>query len=146
MEHGQCQDWSFSSCRSHISLSTDIDELGKQVGFVPPEQLYLDNRLEFKFKDTQFKIEFSAADALRTVLPSDWTFMPRNYFGKFEKDQVVVNPVENESVEMDMELLSRKDPIVFYSNVVLFEDELHDHGHCTLSVKTVRLIVFFKDI
>jgi hypothetical protein len=67
----------------------------------------------------------------------DWTFIPRNYFGKFERDGVDLEKVDDENAKIDMDLLMKKDPILFYSSVVLFEDELHDHGHCTLSVKTV---------
>ncbi len=32
--------------------------------------------------------------------------------------------------------MKRRDPILFYDELVLFEDELHDHGTAQLSVKT----------
>jgi type 2A phosphatase activator TIP41 len=135
METAQFNDWKFSSLQTHISLSTEIDELAKQLRFVPPEQLYLSNFL--KFEHPRVQIRFSAQDALQTVPHDDWTFIPRNYFGKFERDGVDLEKVDDENAKIDMDLLMKKDPILFYSSVVLFEDELHDHGHCTLSVKTV---------
>eukprot|EP00475_Leptophrys_vorax_P003088 TRINITY_DN11797_c0_g1_i1.p2 TRINITY_DN11797_c0_g1~~TRINITY_DN11797_c0_g1_i1.p2 ORF type:complete len:289 (-),score=69.30 TRINITY_DN11797_c0_g1_i1:897-1763(-) len=48
----------------------------------------------------------------------------------------VTNPVTDGNVQIDMDMLKRRDPILFYDSVVLYEDELHDHGHCTVSVKT----------
>jgi type 2A phosphatase activator TIP41 len=50
----------------------------------------------------------------------------------------VVNPVTDPKVQIDMDLLKRRDPILWYDSVVLYEDELHDHGHCTVSATTVR--------
>jgi type 2A phosphatase activator TIP41 len=36
--------------------------------------------------------------------------------------------------------LSRQDPILFYAEVPLFEDELHDNGASSL---IVRIVIFF---
>ena len=41
---------------------------------------------------------------------------------------------------LDFELLVKKDPILFYDEVVLYEDELADHGMSIYSVKTVKII------
>ena len=42
-----------------------------------------------------------------------------------------------------MKLLARQDPaldqILYYDDVGLFEDELHDNGDCTLNVRIVSL-------
>ena len=38
---------------------------------------------------------------------------------------------------IDMEKLKKRDPIHFYDDVLLFEDELSDHGTSILSVKVV---------
>lgn len=71
----------------------------------------------------------------------DWTFTSI-YRGtlKADCDSVVVEPTEE--LKIDYERLKRRDPIRFYDEVVLFEDELHDCGHCTVSVKTVRAVYF----
>lgn len=40
--------------------------------------------------------------------------------------------------------LARQDePILFYDDVTLFEDELHDNGVANLSVKIVRTVLSF---
>ena len=36
-----------------------------------------------------------------------------------------------------MELLTRQDPMVFFSEIHFFEDELNDFGHCAVNVKLV---------
>lgn len=45
--------------------------------------------------------------------------------------------------EIPMKLLARQDPaldqILYYDDVGLFEDELHDNGDCTLNVRIVSL-------
>ena len=38
---------------------------------------------------------------------------------------------------IDVEKLKRKDKILFYVDLTLFEDELHDNGIASLSVKMV---------
>jgi hypothetical protein len=38
--------------------------------------------------------------------------------------------------------LTRPDPILFYAEIPLFEDELHDNGGCNLLVRIVRLTFF----
>ena len=39
--------------------------------------------------------------------------------------------------------LTRPDPILFYAEIPLFEDELHDNGSSILLVRIVRLIPMF---
>ena len=36
---------------------------------------------------------------------------------------------------IDRELLMRREPILFYDELDLYESELDDHGMCTLSIK-----------
>ena len=45
--------------------------------------------------------------------------------------------VEASDERIDMERLKVRDKISFYSDVILFEDELHDSGCSVLSVKIV---------
>ena len=45
--------------------------------------------------------------------------------------------VEASDERIDMERLKVRDNISFYSDVILFEDELHDSGCSVLSVKIV---------
>lgn len=43
------------------------------------------------------------------------------------------------STEIDLSKLTSPDPILFYDEVLLFEDELGDNGTSILSIKVVRL-------
>lgn len=107
------------------------------------------------------KIEFNALDALRSVKnckqqlqvacaeawketrpesngldeikPYDWSFAT-DYQGTFnEKIRC-----EDTDEKLDIFKLMRKERILFYHELTLFEDELHDHGIATCSVKVVR--------
>ena len=48
--------------------------------------------------------------------------------------------VEASDERIDTERLKVRDKIGFYSDIILFEDELHDSGCSMLSVKIVRHI------
>jgi len=50
----------------------------------------------------------------------------------------VCDKVEASDERIDTDRLKVRDKISFYSDVVLFEDELHDSGCSVLSVKIVR--------
>ena len=70
------------------------------------------------------------------VKPFDWSFTT-DYSGtmndKFR--------VEKTDQKIDMFKLMKREPILFYHDLTLFEDELHDHGISVLSVKVVGVIL-----
>ncbi|CAH2240277.1 jg10518 [Pararge aegeria aegeria] len=70
--------------------------------------------------------------------PFDWTFST-DYKGTLSNDIAV----ETTNQIIDFELLKRKDQILFYHDLTLFEDELHDHGISKLSVKIVSILSFY---
>lgn len=45
--------------------------------------------------------------------------------------------MEETDERIDLEKLKRKDKILFYVDLTLFEDELHDNGIASLNVKMV---------
>ena len=63
----------------------------------------------------------------------DWTYTT-NYFGTFVKNGEKLTP-EQTDLKIDYELLRRRDPILFYDAVDLFEDDLFDNGITHLSAK-----------
>ncbi|CAG5056004.1 unnamed protein product [Parnassius apollo] len=83
-------------------------------------------------------IEVACAEAWQESRPNagkkkqcfDWTFST-DYKGTLS-DNVLVEPTDE---LIDFELLKQKDQILFYHDLTLFEDELHDHGISKLSVK-----------
>ncbi|XP_045534026.1 TIP41-like protein [Papilio machaon] len=83
-------------------------------------------------------IEVSCAEAWQESRPDaekkkqnfDWTFST-DYKGTLS-DKIVVEPTDE---TINFEILKQKDQILFYHDLTLFEDELHDHGISKLSVK-----------
>lgn len=69
------------------------------------------------------------------VKPFDWTFSS-DYQGTIGEGFVV----EPTDVKLDIFKLMKKEAILFYHDLTLFEDELHDHGIASCSVKIVSLI------
>lgn len=69
---------------------------------------------------------------LEEVKPYDWSFAT-DYQGTFN-DLV---RCEDTDEKIDIFKLMKKERILFYHDLTLFEDELHDHGIATCSVKIV---------
>ncbi|ULU02897.1 hypothetical protein L5515_005310 [Caenorhabditis briggsae] len=124
-----------------------------------PEMVFARNCLRIHFQSTGF-IEFNTLDALKMVIsdrlpdvqvgassawqssrkdriqeiqnhqkPFDWTFTT-HYKGTV--NGLKVTPTTE---RIDMERLKRRDAIAFSSSVILFEDELADHGIAQLSAR-----------
>lgn len=65
------------------------------------------------------------------VKPFDWTFTT-DYTGTTSGFEI-----EETNERIDMDKLRQKDKIMFYNDLTLFEDELHDNGIAVSSVKIV---------
>lgn len=74
-------------------------------------------------------------DAEKPKRTFDWTFST-DYRGTLTNN-IIVEPTD-ESINLD--ILKRKEQILFYHDLTLFEDELHDHGISKLSVKIVSIL------
>ncbi|KAM3968081.1 TIP41-like protein [Aphomia sociella] len=72
----------------------------------------------------------SRPDAEKKKRTYDWTFST-DYKGTIT-DNIVIEATD-ESINYD--LLKQKEQILFYHDLTLFEDELHDHGISKLSLK-----------
>lgn len=68
------------------------------------------------------------------VSPFDWTFTT-NYKGTIVQEKSASLKVSTTTDRIDIEKLKRREPINFYDDVLLFEDELSDNGTSMLSVK-----------
>lgn len=66
-----------------------------------------------------------------TVFDYDWTYTPQSFSGTIEGSFTCVNSDE----EIDFNRLKQQDPILFFDENILFEDELGDNGISLLSVK-----------
>lgn len=69
------------------------------------------------------------------VKPFDWTFSTE-YDGTIN-DSFRVEPT---SEKIDIFKLMKKEPMLFYNELTLYEDELHDNGISACTVKIVSVI------
>ncbi|KAJ3107836.1 hypothetical protein HDU97_003184 [Phlyctochytrium planicorne] len=65
------------------------------------------------------------------VKPYDWTYTT-DYDGTLTSPNHSFEPTTD---TIDIERLKRQDPILFYDEVVLYEDELDDNGACVVNVR-----------
>ena len=66
------------------------------------------------------------------IKPYDWTFST-TYAGSFPAQSMFEETEEG----IDIEKLTRPDPILFYREFILYEDELADNGSAVLSTRIV---------
>jgi type 2A phosphatase activator TIP41 len=137
----------------------ELERLEAILSIPFPEMLFGNNRLELVTPHHQL-IYFDAVEALKLVAltdsvkvsiaekwterskrnhgditkvikPYDWTYTT-HYKGSVEKGEF--GPTQQ---QIDTEKLLRKDPILFYNDVILYEDELGDNGCAFLNVRVV---------
>uniref|UniRef100_A0A3P9M0Z1 TIP41-like protein n=1 Tax=Oryzias latipes TaxID=8090 RepID=A0A3P9M0Z1_ORYLA len=154
--------WKVTSAKNHIMKSKDVERLGEEISMpCLPEMLFGDNVLRIQHADG-YGIEFNAIDALKrvnnmddavkvacaqewqesradsehskeVVKPYDWTYTT-DYRGTLLGEEMQMKVTET-SERIDMEKLKARENIMFFDEVLLFEDELHDHGVSKISVK-----------
>ncbi|XP_008331714.1 TIP41-like protein [Cynoglossus semilaevis] len=154
--------WKVTAAKNHIMKSKDIERLGGEMKLPSlPEMLFGDNVLRIQHTDG-YGIEFNAIDALRrvnnmedavkvacaqewqesraesehskeVVKPYDWTYTT-DYRGTLIGEETQMK-VSETTERIDMEKLKAREQIMFFDEVLLFEDELHDHGVSMISVK-----------
>ena len=74
------------------------------------------------------------------VKPYDWTYSTK-YNGTNASDKEHLQFQSSMEETIDIEQLKRPDPILFYNENILFEDELADNGTASLTTKVVRLVL-----
>lgn len=138
-----------------------IDVMTKKLGITPPEMIFGDNMVRVEHGNSGWSIEFNAFDALdrvdktgdkmfkvsyskewqqnrqkqfedikEVVKPFDWSYST-DYKGSVS-DAPAFQPTDS---PIPLELLRRPDPIHFFDEVMLYEDELADNGIAMLSCK-----------
>ncbi|MBN3287000.1 TIPRL protein, partial [Polyodon spathula] len=141
-----------------------LDSLAEEMHMPSlPEMLFGDNVLRIQHSDS-FGIQFNAIDALKcvnnlqdsvkvacaqewqetradsehskeVVKRYDWTYTT-DYKGTLLGDNLKFKVTATDD-RIDMEKLKAREQIMFFEDVLLFEDELHDHGVSMVSVKIV---------
>ncbi|CDH52482.1 type 2a phosphatase activator tip41 [Lichtheimia corymbifera JMRC:FSU:9682] len=152
--------WTITSRKGPICNSNEMDNIQKEFGMPPPEMVFGNNHVTLKVKDIE--IDLNAMDALRqvdtsadssehikvayadewtrksrhqdvkdVVKPYDWTYTTA-YRGTLN-DKAVFHEAEEPSI--DVARLQKQEPILFYDENILYEDELADNGTTILSVR-----------
>jgi type 2A phosphatase activator TIP41 len=134
-----------------------IEEMTDKLGITPPEMIFGDNfvaieheKWGIKFNafgaldrvdrtgEKRLKVSYSKEwhasregehDIKEVVKPFDWSYTT-DYSG-----ETWGKKWENTDKQIPLELLKKLDPILFFDDVMLYEDELADNGIAMLSVK-----------
>ncbi|ELT97899.1 hypothetical protein CAPTEDRAFT_149664 [Capitella teleta] len=136
-----------------------------------PEMIFDQNSLKIEYEGG-VGIEFNARDALdkvdpenysvkvsnsdewmqaraesehisRILKPFDWTFTTDYKGTLLSQNDAVQFEIQETTEKINLQKLQAKDKIHFYTDLVLFEDELHDNGCSILSVKMRVMPNFF---
>lgn len=145
-----------------ILKADPIERMTSALGIAPPEMIFGDNFVAIEHPASQFGIKFDAFGALdrvdktgekrlkvsysrewhqsredshdikEVVKPFDWSYTT-DFKGDTSPNGPQLQPAPE--AQIPMELLKRPDPILFFDDVILYEDELADNGITMLSVK-----------
>lgn len=151
-----------------------IEEMTKALGITPPEMIFGDNLTRIEHEASGWFIEFNAFDALDRVDKTGQNMFKVSYSKEwqqnrqkqFEDIKEVVKPfdwsystdykgttpevpkLEPTQTPIPLALLRRPDPIHFFDEVVLYEDELADNGiamlSCKIRVMPARLLLLVR--
>ncbi|KAL4880503.1 TIP41-like family-domain-containing protein [Aspergillus karnatakaensis] len=155
--------FTISTQKLPILKAEPIDAMTRALGIAPPEMIFGDNFVSIVHQKSGWGINFNAFDALdlvdktgesmlkvayskewqksretthegikEVVKPFDWSYST-DYKGSILSTQG--HDFEETSNPIPIELLKRPDPILFFDEVILYEDELADNGIAMLSCK-----------
>jgi len=155
-------DWEIYTTKKPILNSDEIDLEQDRLGIPIPEMIFGHNKMEIKNKIKNFAISFNTPDALSLVdttgenllqvsyskewfstrntntedvkgivKPFDWTYSTP-YRGSLIEGNILKESLD---VKIPLDRLKKPDPILFFDDMVLYEDELGDNGISVLSCK-----------
>ncbi|KAG2199571.1 hypothetical protein INT47_012171 [Mucor saturninus] len=153
--------WTITSKKASICSSAEMEKISKDYGLPPPEMVFGNNHVTVE-KDS-FKLSFGAYDALSqvdtsstssekikvayseewtrkssanhtdvkdVVKPYDWTYTTK-YRGTSNAE---LEQHDGQSL-VDVNRLRQQEPILFYDENILYEDELADNGTAMLMIR-----------
>ncbi|KAI9879442.1 MAG: hypothetical protein M1830_008489 [Pleopsidium flavum] len=158
-----------------ILKSDPIHEMTLKLRITPPEMIFGDNSVSIEHPVSGWGISFNAFDALDrvdktgssmlkvayskewqksrekthegikdVVKPFDWSYTT-DYKGTLHPDSPKFATSEK---PIPLELLKRPDPILFFDEVMLYEDELADNGialfSCKIRVMPARMLLLSR--
>ncbi|KAL2693995.1 hypothetical protein Neosp_000565 [[Neocosmospora] mangrovei] len=145
-----------------ISKAGVIDSLTDKIGIPMPEMIFGENLVSLEHVPSGWSVSFNTPDALdavdktdkhmlkvayardwestregttqgikEVVKPYDWSYST-TYTGTLAPGAQQFTPTDQ---AIPIELLKRRDPMIFFDEVMLYESELDDNGISILSVK-----------
>ncbi|KAB2576762.1 TIP41-like protein [Lasiodiplodia theobromae] len=168
--------WNITTRKLPILKAAPIEDMTNKLGIAVPEMIFGDNAVRLEHVATGWSIEFNAFDALdrvdktgekmlevayskewqktrqnhaseikEVVKPFDWSFST-DYAGTVPSHASL--SFEDTESMIPLALLKRPDPILFFDDVMLYEDELADNGislmSCKIRVMPARLLLLCR--
>ncbi|KAG7828888.1 hypothetical protein KL920_003384 [Ogataea angusta] len=151
------------TARHPILNATEIDEFESILNLPVPEMIFGNNRV--RISHPKLEIDFCALDALKLVESNPSNLIQVSYASEWVKsrqhkhhnnsdvvlemykpfDWTYTTPYKgtvtgttltrDDEMKIPLEKLQRQDPILFFDEMVLYEDELGDNGISVLSIK-----------
>lgn len=168
------QGFKITSQKLPILKAGPIESMTAKLGIAPPEMIFGDNFVSIEHSASKWAISFNAFGALdrvdktgekrptvayakewarsrenthqekikEVVKPFDWSYST-DYAG-----DVTGQEFKESTMPIPLDLLRRPDPILFFDEVVLYEDELADNGismvTCKIRVMPQRLLLLSR--
>lgn len=157
--------WRISARKLPISRAAAIDAMADQIGIPIPEMIFGDNEMALCHAPSGWTLRFTASAALDAVdktgrdrlqvahatdwarsretsaaagisdvRPYDWSYST-TYKGTEATATESSSLQSAPALSLPLDLLRRRDPIVFHDDVILYESELDDNGISMLRVK-----------
>ncbi|MCJ1398324.1 hypothetical protein MMC11_001522 [Xylographa trunciseda] len=158
-----------------ILKAAPIEQMTLELGITPPEMIFGDNSISIEHIVSGWSISFNTFGALdkvdktgssmlqvahskewqstrqekhkgitEVVKPFDWSYTT-DYKGTLSSGGQTFTPT---SLPIPLELLKRPDPILFFDEVMLYEDEMADNGvtmlSCKVRVMPARLLLLCR--
>ncbi|KAF2226783.1 TIP41-like family-domain-containing protein [Elsinoe ampelina] len=156
--------WRISTRKMPILKAEPIEELNSKLGIPIPEMIFGDNFVIIEHIPSGTRLEYNASDALDRVSKTEEGMLQVAYSEEWKKDRQhqdgikeVVKPFDwsystdfkgtttgaptewqpttDKENPVRTDLLARQDPILFFDDVMLYEDELADNGIAIMSIK-----------
>lgn len=155
--------WKIETVKGHILTKEQEETLNSRLTLPHlPDMVFSQNLVRISHPEGDFGLELTPLAALSTVndhedlvhvslskdwlearkdsahihkivKPYDWTYTPNDYRGTLTGDRPLT--VESTDLKINYEKLKEKERILFFDEVILFEDELDDNGCSILSSK-----------
>ena len=157
-----------------ILKAAPIEEMTHKLGIAPPEMIFGDNFITIEHPSSAWGIKFDAFGALdrvdktgekrlkvaysrewqqsredqhdikEVIKPFDWSYST-DYKGDLAPGS---SDFQSTAEPIPLDLLKRPDPILFFDDVILYEDELADNGitmlSCKIRVMPARLLLLCR--